>query len=156
MFLSVGAPSWIYFSLRYLRQPSWSQWLILAAIGVAMAAATPTAMIFLPFLALTIAFANHMQLSTRLPKAKDLVLGLRYGTTLIPVVFMALSFRLYAVDNISAGSQINAGFPTSFADQLGLIVNPDYPLTPWLFTVSLLVMLGFSPYRRFLLPGYWR
>ncbi|WP_232372159.1 DUF6077 domain-containing protein [Xanthomonas hydrangeae] len=149
MFLSVGAPSWIYFSLRYLRQPSWSQWLILAAIGVAMAAATPTAMIFLPFLALTIAFANHMQLSTRLPKAKDLVLGLRYGTTLIPVVFMALSFRLYAVDNISAGSQINAGFPTSFADQLGLIVNPDYPLTPWLFTVSLLVMLGFSPYRRF-------
>nr|WP_228739786.1 DUF6077 domain-containing protein [Xanthomonas euvesicatoria] len=149
MFLSVGAPSWIYFSLRYLRHPSWSHWLILATLGLAMAAATPTAMIFLPFLALTIAFANHVQLSIRLPNATDLAQGLRYGATLVPVILMAVSFRFYAVDNISAGSQINAGFPKSFADQLGLIVNPEYPLTPWLFTVSLLAMLAFSPYRRF-------
>ncbi len=149
MFLSVGAPSWIYFSLHYLRRPSWSHWTILAALGLAMAAATPTAMIFLPFLAVTIAFANHVQLSIRLPNATDLAQGLSYGATLIPVILMAVSFRYYAVDNLSAGSQINAGFPKSFADQLGLVVNPDYPLTPWLFTASLLAVLAFSPYRRF-------
>ncbi|MBB4131435.1 DUF6077 domain-containing protein [Xanthomonas sp. 3075] len=149
MFLSVGAPSWIYFSLRYLRKPSWPQWLILAALGVAMAAATPTAMIFLPFLALTIAFANHMQASGRLPGAEHLALALRYGATLLPVVAMAISFRFYAVDNIAAGSQINAGFPKSFADQFRFIINPDYPITPWLFAASLMAVLAFSPYRRF-------
>ncbi|MCS3846125.1 hypothetical protein GGR70_001060 [Xanthomonas campestris] len=153
MFMSVGTPGWIYLSLRYLQQPTWPRWLILAATGIAMAAATPTAMVFLPFLAMTIAFAYQMQTARHRPTVAELVLALRYGTTLLPVVVMAIGFRFYAVDNIAAGSQINAGFPKSFADQLALIVNPDFPLTPWLFVTSLVCVLGFSRYRLFF--GGW-
>lgn len=149
MFLSVGVPAWIYFSLRYLRQPRWSTWLILLALGIGMAAATPTAMVFLPFLALTLALAFHVQASGSFASIAALLPALRYGVSLAPVVLMAIVFRFYAVDNIAAGSQINAGFPKTFADQLRLIVNPDYPLTPVLFVASLALVLAFSAYRRF-------
>ncbi|WLA08201.1 DUF6077 domain-containing protein [Xanthomonas translucens] len=149
MFLSVGVPAWIYFSLRYLRQPQPCSWLILTAVGVGMAAATPTAMVFLPFLALTLALAVHVQESRAFASTAAWLAALRYGACLAPVVLMAIAFRFYAVDNIAARSQINAGFPTSFADQLRLIVNPDYPLTPVLFVASLALVLAFSPYRRF-------
>ncbi|WP_231104144.1 DUF6077 domain-containing protein [Xanthomonas graminis] len=149
MFLSVGVPAWIYFSLRYLRHPRPRTWLILTAVGVGMAAATPTAMVFLPFLALTLALAVHVQESRAFASPAAWWPALRYGASLAPVVLMAIAFRFYAVDNIAAGSQINAGFPTSFADQLRLIVNPDYPLTPALFVASLALVLALSPYRRF-------
>ncbi|WP_369977132.1 DUF6077 domain-containing protein [Xanthomonas bundabergensis] len=149
MFLSVGVPAWIYFSLRYLRQPRSSTWLILAALGIGMAAATPTAMVFLPFLAMTLALAIHVQESRPFTPIAALLPAVRYGASLAPLVLMAIGFRFYAVDNIAAGSQINAGFPKSFADQLRLIVNPDYPLTPVLFVASLALILALSPYRRF-------
>lgn len=153
MFIAVGVPAAIYFSLQFLTLGTLWSWIVLTCIGIGMAGATTTALIFLPFL------FSLVVLSYLLNEGKDFVwkrtflLLIKYISSLVPVAFIALDFLLYAQDNIATGSFINSAFPGNFEGHLRFILHPDYPLTPILFFASFITLLFFSRYRLFFL--YW-
>ncbi len=151
MFVAVGVPAWVYFSLQFLALRRRKTWVILTALGIAMGGASTTALVFLPFLSALVAASYIFNENQGFFRKDTLFLAGAYFSCLLPVVLLALNFRSYAKNNFAAGSFINNGFPTSFPDQLGLLINPDYPLTPFLFISSFAILLFFSPYRRFFL-----
>jgi hypothetical protein len=151
MFMSVGVPAWVYFSLQFLTLRRRTTWIILTALGISMAGASTTAMVFLPFLSALVAASYVFNEGEGFFLKDTLYLVGGYFSCLLPVVLLALNFRSYAKNNLGAGSFINSGFPASFQDQLRLLINPDYPLTPFLFIFSLAILLFFSAYRRFFL-----
>lgn len=151
MFMAVGVPAWVYFSLQFLASRQRKAWVILTALGIAMAGATTTALVFLPFLSALVAASYIFNERLRVFQKDTLFLMAGYFSCLLPIVLLALNFHAYAKNNLGAGSFINSGFPASFQDQLGLLINPDYPVTPVLFISSLAILLFLSPYRRFFL-----
>jgi hypothetical protein len=151
MFMAVGVPAWVYFSLQFLTLRQRKTGVILTALGIAMAGASTTAMVFLPFLSALVATSYIFNERLGVFQKDTLFLVGRYFFCLLPVVLLALNFRSYAETNLGAGSFINSGFPASFQDQLRLLINSDYPLTPFLFISSLAILLFFSAYRRFFL-----
>ncbi|MGH9879116.1 MAG: DUF6077 domain-containing protein, partial [Nitrososphaerales archaeon] len=151
MFIAVGVPAWVYFSLQFLALRGRKTWIILTALGITMAGATTTAMIFLPFLSALIAASYIFNEGECFFRKDTFYLVSGYFSSLLPVVLLALNFRSYAKNNLGVGSFINSGFPASFQDQLRLLINPEYPLTPLLFISSFAVLLFFSAYRRFFL-----
>lgn len=149
MFLSVGVTSWVYFSLRYFLMRDLLSWIALIALGIGMAGATTTAMVFLPFLSIAIIASYYFNESRTVLSISDLKLATTYFASLIPLVAMAIDFRSYAINHIGAGSSINAGFPKSFSEQMRLLINPDYPLMPTIFILTLVFVIFFSRYRKF-------
>ena len=148
MFLAVGMPAWIYFSLRYLAVKQLTSWIVLLAIGIGMASATTTAMVLLPLLSGLI-YVSYVINEGKLFRRDSIVLAAGYLTTLFPVVIAALHFRSAALDIMSAGATINQGWPSDFEGQLNLLINDQYPLTPILFVAALVTLLIFSRYRLF-------
>jgi hypothetical protein len=148
MFLAVGMPAWIYFSLRYLALKQLTSWIVLLAIGIGMVSATTTAMVLLPLLSGLI-YASYIINEGKLFRRDSIVLAVGYFTTLVPVVIAALQFRSAALDIMSAGTTINKGWPSDFEGQLYLLIDDQYPLTPILFLAALVALLLFSRYRLF-------
>jgi hypothetical protein len=148
MFMSVGVPAWIYFSLQFLVLQRLRSWLVLLAIGVGMVGATTTAMVFLPLLSILLVFSHFIN-EGKIFSKKNALLAIKYLSSLTPVLLIALNFRIVAKSTFPAGSAVYAGFPLTFSGQLRLLINPDYPLTPIIFIVSLALVLAFSEYRRF-------
>ena len=156
MFLAAGVPSWVYFSLRYFILRDLASWLILVIIGIAMAGATTTALIFLPALSLVLwlavlvgsggSFTGKGPMKT----THALRLGMIYGLTLLPLALMALEFRSYALQNLTNSSDLHANFPPNFTGQILLLVNPNHPLTLLLFLGAAFLAILLSPYRRFI------
>jgi hypothetical protein len=149
MFLSMGVTSWVYFSLRFFLMRDLLSWIALIAIGIGMAGATTTAMVFLPFLAITIITSYYLNESRTGFSGLNLKLVTSYAATLIPLVAMAMDFRSYAIHHIGMGSSINAGFPKSFGEQMQLLINPDFPLMPIVCILALIFVIFFSKHRFF-------
>jgi hypothetical protein len=148
MFVAVGVPAWIHFSLRYLVSKQMRSWIVLFAIGIAMMSVTTTAMVFLPLLSGVI-YASYILNEGKLFRRDSVILAAGYFTTLVPVVAAALHFRSTALNTISSGTIINKGWPSDFAGQLHLLINDRYPLTPILFLAALVALLLYSRYRLF-------
>jgi len=149
MFLTVGVTSWVYFSLRFFLMRDWISWIVLLALGVGMAGTTSTAMPLLPLLSIVIVvsyYINEGKLNFSVP---DMKLALMYFASLIPLVIMAIDFRIYALQNIGFGSSGNSGFPPSFYGQFRLLTNSDYPLTLVTFISAFVVVILLSGYRKF-------
>jgi Family of unknown function (DUF6077) len=149
MFLSVGVPAWVYFSIRYFLLQDKLSWIALAALGLGMAGATTTAMIFLPFLSLAIMASYYVNENKPDFTFSDLKLPIYYFATLIPLAAMTLDFYFYAINHISAGSSITLGFPNRFDEQRQLLTNPEYPLSSMVFVFSSAIVGLFSEYRKF-------
>jgi len=153
MFLTVGVPAWIYFSLRFLILRKLASWWALPVLALTMGASTTTALIFFPFLALLI-FTSYALTSGLLREPdRTLRLALEYGASLLPMVPMVLFLKLFFKANAGAAGVLNASFPSGFKDQLLLLVNQQYPISIPLFLISLLAVLVLSRYRWFL--GGW-
>jgi hypothetical protein len=148
MFLAMGVPAWIYFSLRFLALKELSSWLVLLAAGIGMAGATTTAMVFLPLLS-GLLFLSYVMSEGQPLRRDNAILGLKYISALVPVVLLALEFHSRSQHDVYAGAPINAGFPMTFEGQLGLMIDPQYPLTPVLFVAGLIAVLLYSRHRRF-------
>lgn len=148
MFLAVGMPAWIYFSLRYLALKQSSSWIVLFAAGIGMVSATTTAMVFLPLLSGLI-YVSYIINEGKCFRRDNFLLAVGYFTTLVPVIIAALLFRSAALSTISAGTLINKGWPSDFEGQLYLLIDDQYPLTPNLFLGALVALLLFSRYRVF-------
>jgi hypothetical protein len=148
MFLAVGVPAWIYFSLRFFALNQLSSWFALLAIGVGMVGATSTTMVFLPPLS-GLLFASYVMSEGELFHRDNLILAFRYISALIPVVLIALDFRSINQNDIYTGAAFNAGFPITFEGQLRFLINPQYPITPILFIAAVIALLLYSKHRRF-------
>lgn len=149
MFLSVGVTSWVYFSLRYFLMRDLLSWIALLALGIGMAGATTTAMVFLPFLSIIIIVSYYFNESRMPLSISDRKLTTTYFAALIPLVAKAIDFRSYAINHIGSGSAVNAAFPKNFGEQMRLLINPDYPLMPTVFVLALVFVILFSRYRKF-------
>lgn len=144
----IGFYSWTYFSLKYFLDKKRWQLFFLSIIAVASAALTTTAFIFIPFLSL-ILYISFFWARRELFGVDAVRLGFGYFVALLPTALLAFNFRREAQKVMPAGSSINSGFSSDFSGQFGYLVNGDFPLTPVLFVVSLVVVILFSSHRRF-------
>jgi hypothetical protein len=151
VFIAMGVPSWIYFSLRFLSQQNLYNWIVLFAMGIAMTALTTTAIVFLPSLSLLLAISFVTSTMSVLLIYKYAGYIGAYFCSLIPIAMIALNFRAYAVAHISSSSFSNSGFPASFQDQLGFIVDSPYSTTLIIFVIALIIISIKSTYRIFFL-----
>ena len=152
MFLTVGVTSWVYFSIRYMVLRDVLSWITLLFLGIGMAGATTTALVFIPFLTVIILISYSIQeqggLSINTFNIKKYLL---YCAVTFPVVLMALDYRKYALQNLNIGAAINSGYPISFYGQLSLLLNPRIPVSLCFFLAAILVVVRYSRYRRFFL-----
>lgn len=148
----LGFYSWSYFSLKYFLDKNGRQLFFLSIVGVASTALTTTAFIFIPFLSL-ILYLSFFLARRELFGVVAIRLGLGYFIALLPIALLAFDFRREAQKVMSAGSSVNSGFSADFSGQLGYLVNGDFPFTPALFFVSLVVVIIFSSNRRFFI--FW-
>jgi hypothetical protein len=148
----LGFYFWIYVSIKYFIDRKLGQVVFLGVTGVALTVLTTTAFVFIPLLSVIIYlafFGSRGNLFT----VDTLRVGFGYFFALIPTAILALNFRSEALRVMPKGSSINAGFSADFRDQVGYLVNIDFPITPILFFVSLLLVLLLSENRKFF--GIW-
>lgn len=150
VFVEFGVFAWIYLSLRYLENLRKRDWGILLASGVGMVGLTTTALVFLPILS-AVLWGAYSVYRRQLFSRRSIISGANYCATLIPVIIWAIVFSLDARKYIAAGSSINSGFSSNFYGQVDYLINPDYPLTPVLFAISIVITALYSPHRRFFL-----
>jgi len=144
----LGFYSWTYFSLRYFSEFKIRQVFFLATVGVALTALTTTALIYVPFLSLTLYLSFFASRGT-LFSADSLRVGAGYFVALLPTAVLALMFREEALKVMPAGSSINSGFPSNFLGQIHLLVSRDFPISPFLFVLSFFLIVRLSEHRKF-------
>lgn len=149
MFLTVGVPSWVYFSIRFFVIRDFLSWIVLLALGLGMAGVTASAMVFLPLLSIVIIVSYFFNEGRKSISINDIKLAIVYFISLTPLVLMALDFRSYAISQLNSGSSVNSAFPSDFYAQLKLLVNPHYPVTFIALSLAFLIVIFFSRYRRF-------
>lgn len=147
--IAAGIPTWTYFTLQFLRNPSTLQFSRLSIVGLALSGATTTAMALIPLLSVTLLTAQQIQKGT--PDKADYKTTALYLASLIPLALMTLLFYPYAKSHLSMGQPINAGFPGSFAGQIQLLINDHYPITPLLMGASFISVILFLPQSRLFL-----
>lgn len=137
LFLSLTVPTWIQLSLCFLDNGKLRQWGALAVVGGAAIGLSTTSLVFLPLLSLMLALSYCWTSPLKMATVRRTA---TYSLSLFPVLAAALHFRETALRKIPSGSAINRGFSADFWDQAGYLINPDAPLTPILFGLSVLIL----------------
>ncbi|SFA70446.1 hypothetical protein SAMN03159488_00079 [Pseudomonas sp. NFIX10] len=143
----LGFYSWVYFSIKYFNEKKVRQILHLSIVSIALTTLTTTSFIYVPFLALTVYLAFFLSRGELFSKS-TLTVGIGYFIALFPTAMLALDFRQEAQKVMPAGSSINSGFSADFLDQIGYLINSEFPLTPFVFFLSLIFVGLFSPHRK--------
>lgn len=144
----LGFYSWTYFCLKFFIQRHAKQLAYLSVVAVALTALTTTAFFYIPVLSLVLFIAYFLSRGELFSPA-TIKTGVWILVALLPTALLALNFRQEAQEIMSAGSQINSGFSSDFYDQLAYLVNRDFPISPVLFIVSLVMVIIVSPYGKF-------
>ncbi|UZE19672.1 DUF6077 domain-containing protein [Pseudomonas sp. B21-054] len=144
----LGFYSWAYYSIKYFNEKKIRQIFFLTIVSIALITLTTTTFIYVPFLSLAVYFAFFLSRG-ELFSTNALKVGIGYFIALLPTAMLALSFRQEAQKVMPAGSSINSGFSADFFDQIGYLINTDFPLTPFIFVISLVLVSLFSPHRKF-------
>lgn len=144
----LGFYSWVYFSIKYFNEKRLRQIFHLSIISIALITLTTTTFIYVPFLSLAVYFAFFLSRG-ELFSTSALKVGIGYFIALLPTAILALNFRQEAQKIMPAGSSINSGFSADFFDQIGYLINSDFPFTPFVFVISLVFVSLFSPHRKF-------
>lgn len=144
----LGFYSWVYFSIKYFNEKKLRQIFHLSIVSIALTTLTTTTFIYVPFLSLAVYFAFFLSRGELFSRSA-LKVGTGYFIALLPTAILALNFRQEAQKVMPAGSSINSGFSADFFDQIGYLINTNFPFTPFIFVASLVFACLFSPHRKF-------
>jgi len=119
VFIFTGIQAFIAASLLFFREPGASRWVALLVVVLAIVGVTTSALVMIPLLAIPLFVSwwcteSHQRVTT---------VGIAYGLALLPVASFALDYRRYALERAGFGSDINAGFPSTFMGQVELVTG---------------------------------
>ncbi|GAB3780632.1 hypothetical protein [Dyella agri] len=137
-FIFTGIQAFIAASLLFFKEPGSSRWVALLVVVLAIAGVTTSALVMIPMLAIPLFVSwwcteSHHRVTTA---------SIAYGLALLPVAAFALDYRRYALERAGFGSDLNAGFPSTFMDQIELVTGGlSFPPTFAAFALALGVCL---------------
>ncbi len=119
VFIFTGTQAFIAASLLFFKKPGAACWIALLVVVLAVVGVTTSALVMIPLLAIPL----FVSWSCIEPHRHVTAMSIAYGLALLPVAVFALDYRRYAFERAGFGSDLNAGFPSTFMGQIELVTG---------------------------------